>query len=429
MSEQQPSGRATDRRNFLTTSSIVAGSLVAASTAQFARAAGSPNDRINLAMIGLGGMGSGHLRWYLERPDVQVVALCDVDASHLNAASALAPGAATTGDFRDIVGRDDIDAVVIATPDHWHALTAVAAAKAGKHIYCEKPLANSIGEGRAIADAVTQAGVVLQTGCHERSNSGAAIAKQIVDEGRLGEIDTVRIRLPNSDQHLQEVENFTTPPPDTDPPEGLDYDFWLGHTPVMPYNEKRCHFWWRFHSNYGGGEMTDRGAHVIDLAHRLLNLDGTGPVSINAKGKRPAGNFFDAFTTFQFENHYANGLQMTGDNTAPRGLTLVGSDGELTIAVHGCGLSAEPASILEGFNPKPVDPYGVHRSGWLGAIRGGNSVVAPAEAGHRTASVCHLNNIAMRLGKSFAWDPVNERSDDDEVNDLLMPSMRAPWTL
>lgn len=418
-----------DRREFLRKSSATGGALMAATLTGSAAWSAEQAQPLRMAFVGLGGMGTGHYDFFRERDDVQVTALCDVDAGHLARAKEKTPSAASSGDFREIVTRDDVDAVLVATPDHWHALVTIAAAKAGKHVYCEKPLANSIGEGRSMADAVKQAGVVLQTGSHERSNRGAAVAKQIVDSGRLGKIHTVQIRLPNSDGHLQEVENFTSPPPNSDPPAGLDYDFWLGHTPVVPYNEKRCHFWWRFHSRYGGGEMTDRGAHVIDLAQYLLGLDDTGPIAIEAKGKRPAGNFFDAFITFQFENHYANGLRMVGDNSGPRGLTLVGSDGELTIAVHGCALSAKPASLLEGFDLNSVNPYTVHREGWLAAIRGGVPTVAPAEAGHRTATICHLNNLAMYTGKSFAWDPEKEQADEAEVNELLTPQMREPWSL
>lgn len=428
MTRQAEAASTHNRRTFLRQATAATATLAAASTSGIAWA-GAASDRVNLALVGTGGMGRMHLDWFRQQADVHVVALCDVSQQHLQAASEMVPDADTSGDYREVINRDDVDAVLVATPDHWHALVVVAAAKAGKHLYCEKPLANSIGEGRAIVDAVEQAGVVLQTGSHERSNRGAAVARQVVAEGRLGEIHTVKIRLPNDEAHLQEVEKFTNPPANTDPPEGLDFDFWLGHTPVVSYNPKRCHFWWRFHSNYGGGEVTDRGAHVIDLAHYVLGLDNTGPLRVEAEGTPPAGNFYDAFITFQFECEYANGIKMVGDNSGPRGLTLVGSEGELDIAVHGCGLTARPASLLEGIGNQGVEPYGAHRRGWLNAVRGGDPVVAPAAAGHRTATACHLNNIAMRLGKSFAWDPVAEQSTDADVNRLLMPTMRAPWTL
>ena len=414
------------RRDFLKHATVASSAFALASprTAW----AGSANDRLNLAFVGLGGMGLEHLKWFRQQDDVRVVALCDVDASHLAGAAGVARDADIANDFRDVVAAD-IDAVVVATPDHWHGLVAVAAAKAGKHVYCEKPLANSIGESRAIVNAVDAAGVVLQTGSHERSNPGASVAKRLIAEGKLGEIEAVRINLPNSDAHLQEVENFAEAPPNADPPAGLDYDFWLGHTPASPYNEKRCHFWWRFHSRYGGGEVTDRGAHVVDLAHMILGLDGSGPVRVEAEGTPPVGGFYDAFVKFNFETRYASGLRMTGGNDAPRGVTFEGTEGKLFVAVHGCALRAEPEALLEGVELQPVNPYAIHRRQWVEAIRGGETVVAPASAGHSTATACHLNNLAIRVGRGFDWDPVAETSSDDEVNRFLTPSMRPPWSL
>lgn len=417
-----------DRRQFIKQAAVATGSFTAL-TSVHAQDTDSPNARLNVAVVGLGGMGSSHLDWCHNRRGIQVTALADVDANHLQRAHAKVSGATAQKDFRELIDRNDVDAVFVATPDHWHGLIATAAANAGKHVFCEKPLANSIGEGRAIADAVAKANVVLQTGCMERSSTGAKIAKRIISEGKLGEIKLVRINLPNADPHLQEVENFTTPPPNSDPPAGLDYDFWLGHTPVVPYNEKRCHFFWRFHSAYGGGEITDRGAHVIDLAHYILGLDDTGPVRIDATGKRPKGDFYDAFITFNFENGYANGMRMIGDNSGNRGVTFEGTEGKLFVEVHGGALTAEPASLLDGFDQTKVETYGTHRENFLAGVLEQEAVRAPAEAGHRTASVCHLNNLAMRVGRGFDWDPATEQSSDPEVNGMLTPDMRAPWSL
>jgi predicted dehydrogenase len=413
------------RRDFLKHATALAG--VACTSPVWA---GAATDRLGVAFVGCGGMGGVHLGWALQQPDLRVAALCDVDANRLKNAAAQAPDAFISGDFREVVGRDDVDVVFVVTPDHWHALVGIAAAKAGKHVYCEKPLTNSIGEGRALVNAVKDVGVILQTGSHERSNPGAAVAKQLVADGKLGEMKTVRIHLPNADAHQQEVENFTSPPPDTDPPAGLDYDFWLGHTPVMPYNEKRCHFFWRFHRAYGGGEITDRGAHVIDLAHMILGLDDTGPTRVHAVGTPPKGNFYDAFITFNFDNEYANGLRMIGNNSGQRGLTLEGTEGKLFVAVHGCALTAEPASLLEGITLPTIDANAAHKRTFIDAVRSGSGEVnAPVEAGYHTAVACHLNNLSMLTGKPFTWDPETEKSDSDEVNALLTPKMRAPWTL
>lgn len=408
------------------------GSATLASSLAFGRVgfAAGANERLGVAFIGLGGMGREHLNWYAAQPDTQVVGLCDVDSAHLKLAQAKAPADCfRTSDFRELIGRGDVDAVVVATPDHWHALTAIAAAKAGKHVYCEKPLCNSIAEGRALADAVKAAGVTLQTGSQERSNPGARIAQELITAGKLGKIHTVRIQLPNADEHLQQVVNFTSPPPDSAPPAGLDYDRWLGPAPSQAYNPKRCHFWWRFHSAYGGGEMTDRGCHVIDLAHMILGLDDTGPVEIKAHGVYPKGDFYDAFINFEFENRYADGLWMIGTNSGERGVQIEGDAGKLFVKVHGADLVAEPASLLDGITIPPAGNHNAHRRNFVDAVFGKGEVVAPVEAGHRTATVCHLNNIAMRLGQSFTWDPQTEKASLAEANAMLGPKMREPWKL
>ncbi len=374
-------------------------------------------------------MGCGHMGWFVQQPDVHVAAVCDVDQNHLEAArQALGKSDHQEyGDFRELLARDDIDAVVIATPDHWHGLCAIAAARAGKDIYCEKPLTNSIGEGRAVCQAVAENQAILQTGSHERSSQGAQFARQLVQSGRLGQVHTVRIQLPTDEPHLAKVKEFGDMPPEMKVPEGLDYDFWLGHSPEAPYTESRCHFWWRFNSAYGGGEMTDRGCHVIDLAQRILGRDDTGPVSFQATGPQPTSTFYDAFLDFQFENRYADGLRMIGNNQGPRGVGFEGSDGKLFVSVHGGGLTAEPASLLADIEVKPMNPYAPHRREFLDAVKSRGPVIAPAEAGHRTATICHLNNLALRLGKSFAWDPVAEKSDSQAVNERLLPKMRSPY--
>lgn len=426
MKKMQSDARAS-RRAFLSQSLAATAALLGGRRSRADQT--SPNERLGLAVIGTGGMGSYHLDWFRQQDDVQVIAVCDVDRGHREQARAKAgPDCRAYRDYREVLELPQVDAVLIATPDHWHGLVAVAAARAGKHIYCEKPLTNSVGEGRAVCNAVKQAGVVLQTGSHERSSPGAHVARQLIADGRLGEIKHVSIHLPMVEPHLRSVAELASPPPSMPVPDGFDFDFWLGHTPPAPYTEKRCHFWWRFHSAYGGGEMTDRGAHVIDLAQMILNLDDTGPKSIEARGTAAAGGFFDAFIKFEFQNQYGNGLRMTGDNTGPRGARFHGSEGSLLVEVHGARLTADPPALLEGVTVPEAVPYDPHRRNFLDAVRHGTPVVAPAEAGHRTATICHLNNLALRLGRGFRWDPVVERTDDPQANDLLLPKMRVPWS-
>lgn len=422
------------RRQFTKRSSLLAGASAFAASqplASFAQDKRAPSERINMGFIGLGGMGRGHLNDFRRRPEVNVVALCDVDRRITRRLKGKFGDSEVDiyVDYRELLADDKIDAVLIATPDHWHGLTAIAAAKAGKDIYCEKPLTNSVGEGRALCDAVNENKVVLQTGSHERSNPGPSIAKKLIAEGKLGKIHTVRIQLPLADQHLQEVKAFRGTPAEMEVPEGFDYDFWLGHTPVVPYTERRCHFWWRFISSYGGGEMTDRGCHVIDLAQMILDNDDTGPTSINALGEPANPGLYDACLDFRFENRFADGLRMVGNNRGTRGVWFEGTDGKIFVEVHGGALTAEPASLLDGIKIPPARNHAEHRRIFLDAVKTRNSPNAPVEAGHRTATICHLNNIALRLGRSFDWDPATEKSSDDEVNALLTPKMRAPWSL
>jgi len=398
----------------------------------------APSDRIVMGVIGTGGMGRANMGAFMNEPDVQMAALCDVDQRHLKQAVDHVNGTYgnsdcfTTGDFRELIARNDLDAVVVATPDHWHALATVAAAKAGKDIYCEKPLANSVGEGRAICQAVQENQRILQTGSHERSGNNARYACELVRSGRLGKIHTVRINLPVDDAHHKQVLAFEGVPAEMPVPPEFDYDFWLGHTEKVPYTEKRCHFWWRFILAYGGGEMTDRGAHIIDLAQLALDVDDSGPVKYEAKGVASETSLYDAFMDYEFENTYANGVRMIGSTKGPRGLRFEGEEGSLFVHIHGAALEAEPSSILEPENA-PEQSLGrapSHRRNFLDCVKSREKPFADEEVGHRTGTICHLNNIVMKVGRPITWDPETETiENDDEATALLTPKMREPWTL
>jgi len=432
------------RRKFLRQATAGAAAAVAAPYFVPARVLGAegvtpPSDRIVMGVIGTGGMGKANLGAFMGEPDVQMVAVCDVDARHLQEGLEMVNGkygnrdCKAYGDFRELLARLDIDAVAVVTPDHWHALASVAAAKAGKDIYCEKPLANSVGEGRAICEAVRENKRILQTGSHERSTPSVRQACELVRNGRLGKIHTVRINLPVDEPHHQQAMSLTEVPPPMPVPEDFDYNFWLGHTPEVPYTEKRCHFWWRFNLAYGGGEMTDRGAHIIDIAQLALGMDDSGPVQYSGKGVASSTSLYNAYFDFEFENVYANGVKMIGTSKhGPRGVDFEGDEGKLFVNIHGGAIDAEPASLLE----KPIGQDEIqlgrapsHRRNFLDCIRSREAPFAAAEIGHRTATICHLNNIAFLLGRPLTWDPVEEKTDDDEANGLLMPKMREPWTL
>lgn len=416
----------------------------------------SANSRITVGAIGLGGQGTGIMKSLMNMPDTQVVAVCDVDkgitktpggrqqgqmkakqvVEDYYAGKGNLPsykGCDTYGDFRELLARRDIDVVTVCTPDHWHGLISIAAAKAGKDIYCEKPLTNVIAEGRGVADAVAKYKRVLQTGSHERSNPNVRFACELVRNGYLGKIHTVRINLPMSDGHHKQVMGWTQEQPDMPVPDGLDYNFWLGPTPSQPYTEKRSHFWWRFILAYGGGEMTDRGAHIIDIAQLGLNMDHTGPVELVARGERNATGLFDTFMKFSFECTYANGVKMIGSDQTPRGLKFEGDKGSIFIHIHGGKLEAEPASLLdvkpESFKIQ-LGRTADHKRQFIECVKNRGTPFAPAEVGHRTATICHLLNIAMLVGRPLKWDPAKEEITNNAIAAAMLDRpMRAPWHL
>ena len=314
----------------------------------------------------------------------------------------------------------------------------MAALDAGKDVYCEKPLANSIYESRQIVEAVKRNNRVLQVGSMERSNEKCRYAAELVRNGRIGKLKSMRVHLPFTEKHIQDAKAMKVMPPPMPVPEGFDYDFWLGHTPKVEYTEKRCHFFWRFNLAYGGGEMTDRGAHVIDIGQLANNSDDTGPVEIEAKGVQNPGSLWNAFWDYNFTNTYANGVQMIGTTEEPRGIKFEGTDGWIFVAIHGGKLSASKPEILKekiaeneihlGRTPEPY-PNG-HRRHFLDCVKSRQQPFAFAEAGHRTASICHLNNIAMKVQRKLKWDPKAEQFvGDEEANKLIKPVMREPWKL
>lgn len=398
----------------------------------------APSERVTVASIGVGGQGKYDTEALFRLPDVQLVAVCDVDKRHLEEGKSLVEkyysqqraggqyrGCDTYSDFREVLAREDIDAVMIATPDHWHAVISVAAAQAGKDIYCEKPLANSIPEGRAVVNAVKRYGRILQTGSHERSRDNARFACELVRNGRIGKLHTVRVNMP--------VDNHGPIPPQPVmpvPPE-LDYDFWLGPAPWEPYTEKRVHFWFRYILDYSGGEITDRGAHILDLAQLGMGTDDTGPISVSGEGWFPPEGLFNTAMSYRFELEYANGVRVIGESKGPRGIKFEGDKGWIFIYIHGGDLRAEPASLLrEVLLPGELHlgRSRGHHANFIEAVKTRGHVMAPAEVGHRTASICHLINVAMRLKRPLKWDPVREVvQGDDEANRMLLRSMRSPW--
>jgi predicted dehydrogenase len=393
----------------------------------------SANDRINLAFIGVGTMGRGHLGSFLGSPQVQVVAVCDVVAERRNDAKRMVEerygkqkksgeykGCEAVVDFRDILKRSDIDAVVIATPDHWHAMPCILAARAKKDIYCEKPLTHNIAEGRRIVEEVAKNQVIFQTGSQQRSEFGNRFrfAVELVRNDRIGKLKTIRIGVggPSKPCDL----------PEQPIPEGTDWDFWQGPAPERGYNEVLCpkgihkHFpAWRAYREYGGGQVADMGAHHFDIAQWALDMDGSGPVEIVPPEKGESGLKFV----------YANGVEMIHGGSVD--CEFIGGNGVIQVSRGFFGttlpLEALRTPLEGGWRCYPSSD---HHKNWLECVRSRKEPICPPEVGHRSASVCHLGNIGYRLRRRLKWDPKAEQFiNDDEANKLTSREPRAKWKL
>lgn len=428
-----------DRRSFLKTAAATAatGPFVLSRLATAADQKNvAPGNRITLALIGCGGMGNTDIKEFLRKKDTQVVAVCDPDRARRlstraavneyyadNSRSGSYSGCDEYNDFRDVLAREDIDAIVQAAPDHWHAPIAVAAAKAGKDIYGEKPLTAYLRQGRAMCEAVRRYGRVFQTGSQQRSDRRFRFACELVRNGRIGEIHTVKVGLPPG--------KATGNHPPIPVPDGFDYDMWLGPAPWAPYCEKRTHYNFRYILDYSGGKLCDWGAHHIDIAQWGLGTNDTGPVMIEGVGDFPTDGLWTTVVNYQCAATYANGVRMLISNFYSQGVRFEGSEG--WVFVRRGHIDAHPKSLLNSvIAPQEIHlyPSGDHRRNFLDYMRTRGETAAPIEHAHRTISIAHLANIAMLLKRKVHWDPATEKViGDDEAERLTDRAMREPWRL
>lgn len=393
----------------------------------------APNSRVRLACIGLGGQGTSNLRAFLADERVQVVALCDVDSKHLERAAALAKVGAGDchRDFREVLARADVDAVMNATPDHWHAGVAVAAAKAGKDLYSEKPLGGSIADGRAICRAVAEHRRILQCGTWRRSGLKVRMACERVRNGYIGELKQIEIGVPGA---FAIRGGFTGQEAAEPVPAGFDYERWLGPSPARPYTAARCHFNFRWIDEYAPGYITDWGAHFLDVAQWGAGMDDTTPVEVEARDvRRRANSLYDAPEQFHIEYRYANGVRIVMTSTDDKtkwGTRFVGSEG--WIYTESEILKASDDAILRAkLKPGDTRLYESkhHHRNFIDAVLSRGPTAAPAEAAQRAATTCQLGAIAASLGKPLKFDPVAERFADEAANALLAKPVRAGWKL
>jgi predicted dehydrogenase len=421
------------RRDFLK----LAASAVVAPTISSAKAfcAAAPSERISVGIIGSGGRGRSHIGGYKAFDTVRIVAVCDVNAMNRNQAKSMIDqiygdtACVAVRDYRELIARDDIDAVTIAVPDHWHALIAIAAANAGKHVYLEKPFAYSIAEGQAIVEAVRRNNVVFQSGTQQRSDPNYWRACMLARNGHLGKVGTVRVGSPFG---LKGASTEMVPVP-----HGLDYDFWLGPAPFHVYTPGRCDGssggGWYHIRDYSGGWITAWGSHDIDIAHWGIGADDSGPVEVSGEAEFATDGAYDTAWRWHFDLTYADGTKVVyaSEDENPHGVKFEGSEG--WIFVNRQTLEAEPKSLLdiplEGDSVQLTEADN-HIGNFIDAIRNGAPVTAPLEAAHRTTTACHLCNIAAVLKRPVRWDPANEQFiDDPEATALMSRPMREPWSL
>lgn len=394
--------------------------------------ADAPSNRITMAGIGLGGQGRSNMTNFL-RPGVQWLAVCDVDRKNLLRAKRQVDtyygshDCDAYGDLRDLLARDDIDAVSIATPDHWHAWVAVHAARKGMDIFGEKPLAHDIREGRAICNAVKQHGRIWQTGSWQRSVDNFHHASELVRNGRIGKIAHVEIGLPDGsvgpEQSVMPV------------PSGFDWNMWLGPAPWQPYRGV-SHWDWRWVLDWGGGQLNDWIGHHCDIALWGLGLDHTGPVEISGHGNFPTKGVFDAAIDYKVDCRFENGTTMTITNESNlelgMGTRWIGEDGRW-IHVARSRQSSNPPEVWDsviGAGEIRLQRSRNHFVNFLDSVRSRVPTITPTEVAQRAFSVGSLGIIAMQLGRKIHWNPETEQViGDDTANAMIGRTPRQPWSL
>ncbi len=394
----------------------------------------APSKRINVGFIGVGDHGTNrNLRMFLQQPDARALAVCDVYKSRMENAKGIVDkeygdnGCEMCGDFREILARKDIDAVMISTPDHWHALISAMALRAGKDVICEKPTL-TIKQGRFIAELVKKSGRVFQTSTEDRSYFIYHRLAELVRNGVIGKLERIEVTLPDGTASPNEDEIPV--------PEELNYDLWLGPAPDAPFTANRTErMHWRHIWDYSGGILTDWGMHLLDTAQWANDTERSGPVSVEGKGTVNEGSMFNTFLTYDIDYEYANGVRMNVRNGGS-GIRFVGSKGWCGSKSWDSGLEASAPEILKAEIPADgvrlfTCKGGEHRN-FLDCVKSREAPYFPAEIGHRCATVCHLGNIAMQVGRKLKWDPVSEKFPDDaDANASLMMDrpLRAPWSM
>jgi predicted dehydrogenase len=447
------SPRSLNRREFLRHASLGVGASLALPNLflnkTFAATDENPSEFVRIGVIGTGGQGVANMRAMIKN----VVAVCDVDKTHAASAAALvekstARKPAVFSDYRKLLEDKSIDAVLIATPDHWHALPSIEACLAGKDVYCEKPLTLFIEEGKTLVRAARKTKRIVQCGSQQRSEAKFLKAAEYVRNGRIGKIKRVLVGLVGV--------NWTKDPavPDSAPPPELDYDMWLGPAPARPYNQQRVHYYFRFFWDYSGGQMTNWGAHHLDITQWALGMDDHGPTEIVGKGEFDPEKRFEVPSAFAITYKYANGVVVECRSPTPEVAPLISDHKKQAMEIldgktdfTGCIFEGEKGLLYVNRGVVRVWPEEIfaiplkesdvrlydsteHHQNWLECIKSRKLPICDVAIGHRSATVCHLGNIAIRTGRKIQWDPVKERIvGDAAAAKLTTKKYRAPWKL
>lgn len=444
-----------NRRNFIKKIAISTSGIIVVPTIIPACVRGgdgktAPSDKVTVALIGCGNQGGSDIIRFANYDKAQVVALCDVNKRSKGYWSGSLGGRDVTearlkkfysekngktlkglrleDDFREIIAMNDVDAVEIALPDHWHSIPSLMAAKAGKAIYCQKPLALTIPEGRAISDAVKKYGVIFQTGSQQRSAENFRQICELVRNGKLGKVHTVSCSLPagvpDYGKNMEQTESIA-------PPEGFDYNMWLGPAPEAPFCPARTGVNFRWNLDYSGGQITDWGGHHPDIAQWGMGTEHTGPVKIKSSNTEWADHpVWNTATQYHVEAEFAEGFKMILSTKAGHGgVRFEGEDGRWAQVNRGSQkLSDNLKDVKLNDNDLRLYKSENHFRNFIDCVISGKEPIAPAEVAHRSITIAHLGNISMLLNQELEWDPKTERFVNNTLaNAMLDRPMRAPW--
>ena len=394
--------------------------------------ADAPSGQVNVGFIGVGDHGTGwNLVKYLKLKEARVRMVCDVDGFRMRKAKAMVDAAydnedcAMSKDFREVLSRKDLDAVMISTPDHWHTLISVMAARAGKDVQCEKPTL-TIDEGKVLIQTVRKLGRVFQTSTEDRAVPEYHRMAELVRNGRIGKLQKIEVILPKQPGSPGDP----TPQP---VPEDLDWEMWLGPAPFAPYTKDRVHFNFRWIWDYSGGIICDWGAHLFDTAQWANDTEQSGPIEVEGTGTHWSGGLYNTVKDYDVTYRYANGVIMTCKPGNPS-IKFIGTEGWVGNTGWRAPVEASSKQILDsviGANEVRLytNPEGEHHD-FLKCVKSRKDPYFPVEIGHRVATVCHLANIAIRVGGKLKWDPKAEKFENSaEANAMLSRPMRSPWKL